>query len=99
MMTRQQRLHAALTAAFSPVTLLAVVDDSAQHAGHSGATAGGETHYSVHIVSDRFAGLTRVARSRAAHEAVAAEFHDAVCTHLALNVANSWRNEPLARVK
>ena len=75
MITRQQRLHAALTAAFSPVTL-EVIDDSAQHAGHSGAADGGQTHYTVRMVSDRFVGLNRVARSRAVHEAVTAEFHD-----------------------
>ena len=73
MTTRHERLHAALSAAFSPSTL-EVVDDSAQHAGHSGAAAGGETHYSVRMVSARFTGLSRVARSRAVHEAVNDEF-------------------------
>jgi BolA protein len=71
-MTRQERLHAALTAAFSPSDLQ-VVDDSAQHAGHSGASAAGETHFTVRMVSARFTGQTRVARSRAVHEAVASE--------------------------
>jgi BolA protein len=71
-MTRQERLHAALTAAFSPSDLQ-VVDDSAQHAGHSGASAAGETHFTVRMVSARFTGQTRVARSRAVHEAVAGE--------------------------
>ena len=71
-MTRQERLHAALTAAFSPLDL-EVIDDSAQHAGHSGASAAGETHFSVRMSSARFSGLTRVARSRAVHEAVASE--------------------------
>ena len=73
MNTRQERLHAALTTQFRP-TAITVADDSAQHAGHSGAAAGGETHYSVHMVSADFAGLSRVARSRAVHQAVAAEF-------------------------
>ncbi len=41
---------------------LSVQDDSHQHAGHAGAKEGG--HYSVRIVSDRFAGLNRVARHR-----------------------------------
>jgi BolA protein len=71
-MTRQERLHAALTVAFSPSDLQ-VVDDSAQHAGHSGASAAGETHFTVRMVSARFTGQTRVARSRAVHEAVASE--------------------------
>lgn len=73
MLTRQERLRAALTAAFTPIEL-DVVDDSAQHAGHAGASAGGETHYTVRMVSPAFTGQTRVARSRAVHAAVGAEF-------------------------
>jgi stress-induced morphogen len=72
-LTRTERLHAALTKAFAP-TVLQVRDDSAQHAGHSGAPAGGESHYSVLMVSAAFQGTTRVARSRAVHAALAAEF-------------------------
>ena len=39
-------------------------DDSAEHAGHSGAAAGGG-HFSLLIVSEQFAGLPRLARHRA----------------------------------
>ena len=73
MQSRAARLEAVLTQAFSP-TLLRVVDDSAQHAGHAGAQPGGETHYSVLLVSAAFHGMNRVARSRAVHAALAAEF-------------------------
>ena len=41
---------------------LEIHDDSAAHAGHAGAAGGG--HYRVHIVSPRFAGLSRVQRHR-----------------------------------
>jgi len=71
--TRAARLEAVLRAAFAPAELR-VVDDSARHAGHSGARPGGETHYSVLVVADAFRGMSRVARSRAVHEALAAEF-------------------------
>ena len=71
--SRAERLHAALTRAFAP-TVLQVQDDSAQHAGHAGAQAGGQTHYSVLLVSTAFQGVNRVARSRAVHSALAAEF-------------------------
>ena len=54
--------------------VLRVVDDSARHAGHAGAQPGGETHYSVLVVAEAFRGMTRVARSRAVHAALAAEF-------------------------
>ena len=73
MQSRAERLQALLTDAFSPV-LLRVTDDSARHAGHAGAQPGGQTHYSVLLVSDAFAGMPRVARSRAVHAALATEF-------------------------
>ena len=59
--------------AFSP-TLMRVVDDSARHAGHAGAQPGGETHYTVLLVSEAFRGQNRVARSRAVHTVLEAEF-------------------------
>ena len=42
-----------LTQAFAPERL-DVIDDSRRHAGHAGARPGGETHFSVHIVSQAF---------------------------------------------
>ncbi len=74
--SRADRLHVILTQAFAP-TVLSVQDDSAQHAGHSGAQAGGQSHYSVLLVSAAFQGVTRVARSRAVHAALQAEFGSA----------------------
>ncbi len=71
--TRAERLQALLTHAFSP-ELLRVQDDSAKHAGHAGAQPGGQTHYSILMVAAAFRGQSRVARSRAVHEAVATEF-------------------------
>ena len=71
--TRADRMHAVLTQHLSPARL-AITDDSAMHAGHAGATAGGQTHYSVLVVSERFAGLSRVARHRLVTGALAAEF-------------------------
>jgi stress-induced morphogen len=73
LLTRSDRLRAALTQAFAP-TELVVQDDSAHHAGHAGAPAGGQSHYSVLLVSAAFQGVSRVARSRAVHSALAAEF-------------------------
>ena len=75
MTNRAERIRAALEAAFAPAEV-DVTDDSARHAGHAGARPGGQTHYSVAVVSPAFAGLTRVARSRAVHDALAAEFAD-----------------------
>jgi stress-induced morphogen len=71
--TRAARLQAVLTRTFAPV-LVRVVDDSARHTGHAGAQPGGETHYSVLLVSQAFRDMNRVARSRAVHAALEAEF-------------------------
>lgn len=73
MTQRADRMRQTLEARFQPA-LLKITDDSARHAGHAGARPGGETHYSVHMVSAAFAGLSRVARSRAVHDALAEEF-------------------------
>jgi BolA protein len=73
MQSRAARLKDALSRAFSP-TLMRVVDDSAHHSGHAGAQPGGETHYTVLLVAEAFRGQHRVARSRAVHAVLEAEF-------------------------
>ncbi len=73
MQSRAARLEQVLSRAFSP-TQMRVVDDSAHHAGHAGAQPGGETHYTVLLVSETFRGQNRVARSRAVHAVLEAEF-------------------------
>ena len=60
-------IEAALRAALAPAAL-EVQDDSHQHAGHEGARHG--RHYTVRIVSARFAGLGRVARHRLVYDAL-----------------------------
>lgn len=62
-------IDARLRKALAPVDSLDVRDDSAQHAGHAGASAGG--HYSVTIVAAAFAGKARVARHRLVYDALA----------------------------
>ena len=71
--SRAARLEAILRQNFSP-TRLNIQDDSAHHAGHAGATAAGETHYTVTIVSTLFTGLNRVERSRMVNAALTEEF-------------------------
>jgi BolA family transcriptional regulator, general stress-responsive regulator len=59
-----------LQAAFSPERL-AVIDDSEKHRGHSGHDARGESHFTVEVVADVFAGKNRVARHRLINAALA----------------------------
>ena len=73
MMNRVARIETALREHLAP-TILRIEDDSAKHAGHAGARAGGETHYSVLVVSERFSGLNRVARHRLVNAALGDEF-------------------------
>ncbi|WP_395137325.1 BolA family protein [Schlegelella aquatica] len=62
-----QQIEAALREALAPEQL-AVQDDSHLHAGHAGAKEG--RHFSVRVVSARFAGLSRVARHRLVYDAL-----------------------------
>jgi BolA protein len=71
------RLRSKLEAAFSPLSL-DIEDESAKHAGHAGAREGGETHFRVRIVSQGFAGLSRVERQRRVYAAVAEEMAERV---------------------
>jgi BolA protein len=48
---------------------IALEDESAQHAGHEGARAGGG-HFRLTIVSGRFTGRTKVARHRMVYGAL-----------------------------
>ena len=72
-MDRKQRIEACLREALAP-EVVEVIDDSARHAGHSGAREGGQTHYRLRIVAARFAGLSRVARHRLVFDALKGEF-------------------------
>ncbi len=76
-MTIASRIEDKLTAALTPLHL-AVSDDSARHAGHAGARPGGETHFSVAVVSQRFEGMARPARHRLVYQALVQEFADGV---------------------
>ncbi len=68
----QERIEAKIREALDPIELT-VTDDSHLHAGHAGAREGGESHFTVDIVSARFDGLMRIARHRLVNEALAEE--------------------------
>jgi BolA protein len=56
-------------AVLEPVSL-ELRDESAQHAGHSGARPSGGSHWQLTIVSDAFRGKNAVARHRMVYEAL-----------------------------
>ena len=67
-----ETIHDKLTTAFSP-TRLEVQDDSDRHAGHAGATPGGESHFNVLIEAQAFAGTSKVVRQRLIYKALSDE--------------------------
>jgi BolA family transcriptional regulator, general stress-responsive regulator len=56
-----------LSQAFRP-QMLDVVDESHLHAGHAGSHPDGESHFRVKIVSEAFAGKSRVDTHRMVNE-------------------------------
>jgi BolA protein len=69
------QLRAALEAALAPAAL-EIIDDSARHAGHAGARAGG--HFRVTLVAEVFRGRSPLERHRLVYAAVAPLLQDGV---------------------
>jgi BolA protein len=91
-MTVAQTIHEKLTSAFAPKELM-VEDESAKHAGHSGARPGGETHFNVRIVAESFDGLSRVERQRRVYATLAEELRGSVhaLSLTTLTPAEAWQ--------
>lgn len=66
--SRVQEIERRLKDAFAPVDLL-VKDQSHLHAGHAGAREG-KGHFDVRIVSEKFAGHSRVSCHRMVYDAL-----------------------------
>ena len=66
---RIERIRLQLESAFSAARV-SVIDDSARHAGHAGAS-GGAGHFIVRIESQAFSGSSRLQRHRMVYEALA----------------------------
>ena len=82
--TLAQRLQERL----QPQTL-EVLDESAQHAGHSGSNGTDEgTHFRVRIASSQFNGIARVAKHRLVYDALH-EFIDQGLHALAIEVVDN----------
>ncbi len=68
MTARVERIRQTLIAAFAPNSL-EINDDSHLHAGHAGARSG-KGHFTVHIVSQAFAGKSPIERHRMVYAAL-----------------------------
>ena len=84
-MSMKDRINAKLTGALAPA-MLEVIDDSHHHAGHIGHPGSGhpgqmsasETHFTVKVVSDSFAGKSRLARHRLVNDLLSEELKGGV---------------------
>ncbi len=68
----EQQITEKLQQAFAPA-VLEVVNDSHRHAGHAGTPGTGESHFTVKVVSARFAGKSRLERHRMVNDVLAEE--------------------------
>jgi stress-induced morphogen len=71
-MNVEQSIKKKLAQAFAPVAL-DVVNESHHHAGHAGSPGTGESHFAVKVVSEAFAGKSRVERHRMVNAVLADE--------------------------
>ena len=62
-------IAARLEQALAPAQLR-VLNDSDRHRGHAGHDGSGESHFTVEIVAERFAGMSRIERQRAVNHAL-----------------------------
>jgi len=69
--SRSDRIEAKLRAALEAESV-EVVDETHLHAGHAGARSG-KGHFRVRVVSERFAGLSRIQSQRLVFAALAEE--------------------------
>lgn len=76
MSTRAERIKQLLTDALHPESI-EVADDSQQHAGHGGYDAEG-SHFSVTIVSSRFANEDKLSRHRMVYAALGDMMHQEI---------------------
>ena len=85
-----QSVHERISQHLHP-TFLEVMDESAQHAGHSGSNGRDEgTHFRVRIAGAQFQGISRVARHRLVYDAVQ-DFIDQGLPAFAIEVIENTR--------
>ena len=76
-MSAEARIKEKLIVALRP-TRLDVINESDMHAGHRSSPGTGESHFRVLIVSDAFAGKSRVERHRLVNEVLKGDVGGAI---------------------
>lgn len=75
--TYAERIEKKIREGLSPEAFT-LTDDSHKHAGHAGAHASGETHFTLSVTSAAFNGLSRVAQQRLVYGLLADEMRERV---------------------
>lgn len=92
-MSYQDRIREKLTIGLEP-TRLDVINESALHAGHRSSPGTGESHFRIVVVSNKFAGQSRLARHRMVNDLLAEEMAPGGVHALALHAYAP--DEPIA---
>ena len=71
-MSAEQRMREKLMLGLEP-TRLDIINESEMHAGHRSSPGTGESHFRILVVSDAFAGKSRLDRHRIVNELLADE--------------------------
>jgi BolA protein len=83
-MSMEETIRRKLTESLAP-TRLEVINESHLHAGHAGDNGTGESHFRVLVVSQKLAGLSRVAAQRVIYGVLAEEMSNGIHA-LSINV-------------
>ncbi len=83
-----------LQQAFAPESL-EVINDSHRHAGHASSPGTGGSHFTIKVVSQSFAGKTRLERHRMVNEVLAEELRGKVHALAITALAPEERSRPL----
>lgn len=76
-MSAEQSMREKLMIAFQPIRL-DVVNESHLHAGHRSSPGTGESHFSVLVVAEKFAGKSRIERHRMVNDVLAEHLKNGV---------------------
>lgn len=72
-MSMEEQIKEKLQTEFAP-SVLELVNVSHLHEGHAGHDGGGQSHFNLYIVSEKFENVPRVARQRMIYATLGEEF-------------------------
>ncbi len=76
-MSLTEQIKKKLEAALEP-SFLEIINESDKHIGHAGYSESGESHFKIKVVSDRFAGCSRVQRQKMIYNILCIEIKDLI---------------------